>query len=92
MKTLLTTLVLLVFSNSARAEQQPWSEEVNGLRARFSIEREKDSPFLKIFIEIQNTSDVAGGALGDGGLAGGGLKLAQHRDDGGELALGMIWG
>ena len=60
MKTLLTTLVLLVFSNSARAEQQPWSEEVNGLRARFSIEREKDSPFLKIFIEIQNTSDVAG--------------------------------
>ena len=35
---------------------------------------------------------VAGGALGDGGLAGGILKLAQHRDDGGELALGMVWG
>lgn len=60
MKTLLTTIVLLVLSNYARADQNPWSEAVNGLRARLSIEREKDSPFLKIFLEIQNTSDVAG--------------------------------
>lgn len=41
-------------------KSQPWSEAVNGLRARLSIEREKDSPFLKIFLEIQNTSDVSG--------------------------------
>lgn len=49
-----------MFSNFARADQNPWSEAVNGLRARLSIEREKDSPFLKIFLEIQNTSDVSG--------------------------------
>ncbi len=37
-----------------------WSEPVNGVRARLSLERQKDSPFLKVFIEFQNTSDTAG--------------------------------
>ena len=37
-----------------------WSETVNGLRARLSLERDQKSPFLKVFIEFQNTSDVAG--------------------------------
>jgi len=44
----------------ARAEDPPWSDAVNGLRGRISIERAEGSPFLKIFLEIQNTSDVAG--------------------------------
>jgi hypothetical protein len=37
-----------------------WSEKVNGLRSRMSLEREVNSPFLKVFIELQNTADVAG--------------------------------
>ena len=60
MKPFLTSLFLLALLISARAEDQPWSEIVSGLRARLSMEREKDSPFLKVFLEIQNTSDVAG--------------------------------
>jgi hypothetical protein len=37
-----------------------WSERVNGLRGRLSLERDQKSPFVKVFIELQNTSDVAG--------------------------------
>ena len=60
MKTLLSALILFALPNATRAEEQPWSESVNGLRARLSLERQKDSPFLKVFLELQNTSDVAG--------------------------------
>lgn len=37
-----------------------WSEKFNGLRARLSLEPDPKSPFVKVFIELQNTSDVAG--------------------------------
>lgn len=42
------------------AAEPEWSDSVNGIRARHSLERQKDSPFLKVFIEFQNTSDTAG--------------------------------
>ncbi len=60
MKPFFASFILLALVISGRAEDQPWSESVNGLRARLSIERAEDSPFLKVFLEIQNTSDVAG--------------------------------
>jgi hypothetical protein len=52
-------------SGQSRAQAQTaeapagWSETVNGLRARLSLERDQKSPFLKVFIAFQNTSDVA---------------------------------
>ena len=60
MKLLLASLILCTLSGAGHAEEQAWSEPVNGLRARLSLERQKDTPFLKIFLELQNTSDVAG--------------------------------
>ena len=46
----------------ARASEAPdgWSETVNGLRARLSLERDEKSPFLKVFITFQNTADYVG--------------------------------
>jgi hypothetical protein len=62
MKTLLTAILVIAFSAQALASDvaDGWSETVNGLKARLSFERVQKSPFLKVFIELQNTSDVAG--------------------------------
>jgi hypothetical protein len=60
MKPLLGALILWALQGAGLATEQEWSEPVNGLRARLSLERQKDSPFLKVFLELQNTSDVAG--------------------------------
>jgi hypothetical protein len=62
MKTLLTAILVIAFSVQARVSEAEdgWSETVNGLRARLSLEGDQKSPFLKVFIELQNTSDVAG--------------------------------
>ena len=53
---------MIAFLAQARASEAPdgWSEAVNGLRARLSLERDPKSPFLRVFIALQNTSDVAG--------------------------------
>jgi hypothetical protein len=39
-----------------------WSEPVSGLRGRLIVERAKepDSPFCRVFIELENVDDVAG--------------------------------
>ena len=39
-----------------------WSEPVSGLRGRLSVERDKkpDSPFCRVFVELENVDDVAG--------------------------------
>jgi hypothetical protein len=62
MKTLLAMLLVVVFSAQTRASESAdgWSETVNGLKAQLSLERDQKSPFLKVFIELQNTFDVAG--------------------------------
>jgi hypothetical protein len=60
MKPFFVLLFSVTLLFSAIAEEQQWSETGNGLRARLSVERQKDSPFLRIFLEIQNTSEVAG--------------------------------
>lgn len=60
MKRFLTTLLFMALLTPLQAKEQEWSEAVNGLRARLSLERQEDSPFLKVFVEFQNTSDVAG--------------------------------
>lgn len=60
MKSFYASLLLLSLLLPVTAEEQPWSEAVNGLRARFSVTRMNDSPFVKVFLEIQNTSDVMG--------------------------------
>ena len=54
--------MVIAFASQARVSEAAdgWSETVNGLKARLSLEREQKSPFLKVFIEFQNTSDVAG--------------------------------
>lgn len=41
--------------------KEAWSEPVNGLSARLSLERDMKSPFLKVFIEIKNRAEVMGG-------------------------------
>lgn len=60
MKHLLPLLTLITLLSSLSAAEPEWSESVNGLRARLSLERQPDSPYLKIFIEFQNTSTTAG--------------------------------
>lgn len=62
MKAFLVAVLVIAFSAQIRASEalDSWSETVNGLRARLSVERDKDSPFVKVFLELQNTSDVAG--------------------------------
>lgn len=62
MKTFLTAILAIAFSAQALASEvaDGWSETVNGLKARLSFERDQKSPFLKVFIELQNTSDGAG--------------------------------
>lgn len=46
----------------ASGEGDGWSEPVNGLRARLAVlpPQKKDSPFCRVFIEFENTADVAG--------------------------------
>jgi len=60
MKPLLAAIILCTLPWAGRATEETWSEPVDGLRARLSLSRQKDSPFLKVFLEFQNTSDVAG--------------------------------
>jgi hypothetical protein len=60
MKPLLVVVTFLALLTPLWAAEPDWSEPVNGVRARLSLERQKDSPFLKVFIEFQNTSDTAG--------------------------------
>jgi len=60
MKHSIIAAALLISLTPLRAAEQPWSEPVNGVRARLSLERQKDSTFLMVFIEFQNTSKVAG--------------------------------
>lgn len=60
MKHFLIAALFIVSLNSLGAAEPDWSEATNGVKARLSLERAKDSPFLKIFLEFQNTSDVAG--------------------------------
>ena len=60
MKRLLPIIAFIAFLTPLWAAEPEWSEPVNGVRARLSLERQKDSPFLKVFIEFHNTSDVAG--------------------------------
>ncbi|OJV19081.1 MAG: hypothetical protein BGO12_07690 [Verrucomicrobia bacterium 61-8] len=60
MKHLIIAAALLISLIPLRAAEQPWSEPENGMRARLSLESQKDSPFLKVYIEFQNTSGVAG--------------------------------
>lgn len=60
MKRFLAVIIFTLLLSPLWAAEPEWSESVNGVRARLLLERQKDSPFLKIFIEIQNTSDVAG--------------------------------
>ena len=60
MKTLFAVILFVALVTALSAAEPEWSERVNGIRARLSLERQKDSPFLKVFIEFQNTSDTAG--------------------------------
>lgn len=60
MKHLLPILALIALLPSLSAAEPEWSDSMNGLKARLSLERQPDSPFLKIFIEFQAASDVGG--------------------------------
>jgi len=60
MQPLLSVIIFIALLAPLLAAEPQWSEPVNGIRARLSLARQKDSPFLKVFIEFQNTSDVAG--------------------------------
>lgn len=60
MKTLFAVILFVSLVTALSAAEPDWSEPVHGIRARLSLERQKDSPFLKVFIEFQNTSDTAG--------------------------------
>jgi hypothetical protein len=60
MKRFVPIIAFIALLTPLLAAEPEWSEPVNGVRARLSLERQKDSPFLKVFIEFQNTSDVAG--------------------------------
>ena len=56
------SLVLMTSTAWGGADNSGWSEPVNGLRARLSVlpPEKKDTPFCRVFIELENTADVAG--------------------------------
>jgi hypothetical protein len=55
----LFVIFLLCFYANARADEN-WSEPVNNIRARLSLERDPNSSFLKVFVEFQNVADFMG--------------------------------
>lgn len=57
MKKLLTAILLFTFLIPLYSDE--WSEEVNGLKGRLFLKHSNGSPFLKVFIELQNVSQVA---------------------------------
>lgn len=59
-KTLIQTIITAVASVSLAADE--WSRPVNGLAARLQVlpAEKPDSPFCRVFIEMQNVGDVAG--------------------------------
>ena len=60
MKPSLIATIFFGLLLSLHGAEPEWSASVNGVRGRLALERQKDSPFLKVFIEFQNTSDIAG--------------------------------
>jgi hypothetical protein len=56
------SLALLTSTAWGGDDAKDWSKPVNGLRARLSVlpPKEKDTPFCRVFLELENTSDVAG--------------------------------
>lgn len=58
------TLVFMaaMASTVQASEDAPWSKPVNGLRARLLVlpSEKPESPFCRVYIELQNVSDVAG--------------------------------
>ena len=59
----LLTLNCLVLAALVGAENDAaWSKPVNGLRGRLIIEpaKEQNSPFCRVFVELENVDDVAG--------------------------------
>jgi hypothetical protein len=59
---LLIAIMAITLATHAQPRQaaDDWSQTVNGLKARLALERDNKSPFVKVFLEIQNTSDTAG--------------------------------
>lgn len=61
-QTLAAVALLLPLAAEDPGDNAGWSKPVNGLRARLSVlpPQEKDTPFCRVFIEMENTADVAG--------------------------------
>jgi hypothetical protein len=62
MKRIATILLLLASPVLASAEDAGWSKPVHGLCARLSVlpPRDTNSPFCRVFIELQNVEEVLG--------------------------------
>jgi hypothetical protein len=61
-KAVLLFFFLLILAEGAAAQEAAWSKPVNGLRARLLIlpSDRRDSPFCRVFIEMQNVSNSGG--------------------------------
>ena len=55
-------LLFLVVSAVASTDDADWSKSMNGLRGRLLVlpSQKADSPFCRIFIEVENVDDVTG--------------------------------
>jgi hypothetical protein len=60
MKSLTYLLLATFMAQMSWAQGLVWSNNVDGMRARLSLERQTGSPFLKVSIEFQNTANFAG--------------------------------
>ena len=62
MKCAALIFLLAVSTGLASDKDREWSKPVNGLRARLSVlpSQTPDSPFCRVFIELQNVAEVSG--------------------------------
>jgi len=61
-KALLISLSILILAAGVAAQETEWSKPFNGLRARLFVfpSDKADSPFCRVFIEMQNVGGVGG--------------------------------
>jgi hypothetical protein len=62
MKYFFALLLVVIHGTWGAADEGKWSKPDKGLRARLHVEssQKSDSPFCRVFIEIDNVDDVAG--------------------------------